>query len=135
MFKLPVCPYCRTVYSYKDIRKNRNKKVIECYHCKNEFKKSNFKGYAVLALIICAAAVTVNLIILNMTAEFITSIIPIMIISVSAVIIFMILTPFFSDYKKIKGVKEKEIPSGKIDESDSAGKRKRSVKNRQRKNK
>ncbi len=135
MFKLPVCPYCNTVYSYKDVKNNRNKKIIKCYHCKNKFKKNNLKGYVVLALIIIILTVALNLVVLNLTADFITSIIPLMIISVFAVIIFIILTPFFSDYKKIKNIDIKEIPRELIAENPVNKKQKRSVKNRQRKNK
>ena len=135
MFKLPVCPYCKTVYSFGEVRKNKSKKVIKCYHCKNLIKQSIFPGYAVLAAIIFAAAVILNLIILNMTAEFITSIIPIILISLAAVILFLILSPFFTGYKKVKGVEEKEIPDIKITDEDIKVKQKRSVKTRNKKSK
>jgi hypothetical protein len=135
MFKLPVCPYCKTVYGYGEIRKNKNKKIIQCYHCKNNFKQNHFPGCAVSAVILIAAAVVWNLIILNMTADFITSIIPIILISVTAVIIFMILIPFFTSYKKIKGIEEKEIPDIKITGEDVRVKQKRSVKVRNKKSK
>jgi CXXC-20-CXXC protein len=135
MFKLPVCPYCNTVYSYKDVKKNRDKKIIKCYHCKNEFKKNNINGYFVLALIIVILTVALNLIILNLTADFITSIVPLMVISIIAVIIFILLTPFFSNYKKIKDIEYKEFPVVTISDDNVNKKQKRSVKNRQRKNK
>lgn len=135
MFMLPVCPYCKTVYGYGEVRKNKNKKIIQCYHCKNTIKQKLFPGCAVSAVIITTAAVILNLIILNMTAEFITSIIPIILISVTAVIIFMILIPFFTAYKKIKGIEEKEIPDIKITDEDVKIKQKRSVKIRNKKSK
>ncbi len=102
MFKMPVCPYCHTVYRYGDVRKNKNKKIIECYHCKKYFNQKKYLGYAVLAVILVFIAVVINLIILNLTADFLTSIIPLIIVSVSAVIIFMIFNPFFVSYKKTK---------------------------------
>lgn len=135
MFKLPVCPYCKTVYSFSEVRKNKNKKIIKCYHCKNEFKQKIFPGYAVLAAILFAAAIVLNLTILNMTAEFITSIIPIIIISLTAVLLFMLLIPFFTGYKKVKGIEEKEIPEIKITDENIKIKQKRSVKTRNRKSK
>lgn len=135
MFKLPVCPYCKTVYSFGDVRKNKRKKVIQCYHCKNMIKQARFPGYAVLAAVIFIAAIVLNLIILNMTAEFITSIIPIIIISLVAVILFLILSPFFIGYKKVMGIDEKEIPELKITDEDIKLKQKRSVKIRNKKSK
>ena len=138
MFKLPVCPYCKTVYSYKEVRKNKNGKAIECYHCKNKFRVSNIKGYAVLALIVVTIAVTLNLIVLNLTADFISSIMPLVLISLAAVLVFIIFSPFFSGYKKINDIEVKEIPKETIEEVNTDNKiikQKRSVKTRQRKNK
>lgn len=138
MFKLPVCPYCNTVYDYKEVRRNK-KKIIKCYHCKNEFKKSNIKGYSVLAFIIVFTAVLINFVILNLTAAFIKTIIPITAVSIIAVLIFIILCPFFIEYKEIKGIKLKDIPSESIadlkEEKTETKKLKRSLKNRNRKNK
>ncbi len=130
MFKLPTCPYCNTIYRYRDV-KNNNKKEIKCYHCKNIIRTSKIKGYIVSGVILTALAVAVNILILNLTADFITSVIPITIISIAAVIMFMILSPYFTDYKKVSGVSEKEIPSKPIAEQN--GKMKRSVKARNRK--
>lgn len=114
MFKLPVCPYCKTVYSYKDVKNNRNNKEIECYHCKNKFKQIKISGFAVLAIILIISAVIINLIILNLTAKFITSIIPLMVVSIIAVLLFMLINPFFIKYKEIKNIKLKEIPKTKF---------------------
>jgi NADH:ubiquinone oxidoreductase subunit K len=137
MFRLPVCPYCKTVYSYKEVRNNKNEKIIECYHCKNNFRVSNIKGYAVLPLIVATVAVTLNLIVLNLTADFISSIFPLVIISLTAALVFILFSPFFSGYKRIKNIEVKEIPKETIEEvnTDKSRKQKRSVKTRQRKNK
>ena len=99
MFKLPVCPHCKTVYSYKEVKENNKKKTINCYHCKKDFHNSR-KGLVVLALIICTAAVLVNVFVLSFSAENIVSIIPISVISAVAVIIGIVLIPFFITYKK-----------------------------------
>lgn len=114
MFKLPVCPYCNTVYSYKDVKNNRNKKEIECYHCKNKFKQRKIIGFSVLAAILLVIAVVFNLIILNLTAEFITSIIPLMAVSLIAVLLFMIINPFFTEYKKTNSKDIKKIPKNRF---------------------
>lgn len=99
MFKLPVCPHCNTVYSYKEVKENNRKKVIECYHCKKEFHNSRL-GFVVLAIIICAAAILINIFILNKSTEIFVSIVSISIVSVFAVIIGMLMIPFFISYKK-----------------------------------
>lgn len=99
MFKLPVCPHCKTVYSYKEVKENNKKKDIECYHCKKEFHNSRI-GVAVLAVIICVIAMVINIFILNKSTEIIVSLIPISIVSIIAVLIGILLIPFFISYKK-----------------------------------
>lgn len=99
MFKLPVCPYCKTVYRYKDVKKNSKKSVIKCYHCKQEFKNSR-KGFVVLALIVIIAAVLLNVFILNITSDNFMSVVPIAFVSIGAVLIGLLLAPFFIKYKK-----------------------------------
>lgn len=131
MFKLPVCPYCHTVYRYGDV-KNNKENIIKCYHCKNKFKQSKIKGFLILGLILTVSAVTLNIIILNLTASFITSIVPVIAVSIAAVILFMILSPFFTGYVKIKNIEPIEIPSEKITEEINT-KQKKSVKIRNRK--
>ena len=101
MFRLPVCPHCKTVYRYKEVKENNRKKVIQCYHCKKEFRNSR-AGIIVLALIVCVAAALINVFILNITSDNFVSIIPISVISVIAVLIGMVLVPFFISYKKPK---------------------------------
>ena len=99
MFKLPVCPHCKTVYRYKEVKENNKKKVIKCYHCKKEFHNSRI-GIAVLALIVCVVTASINIILLNSSSASFIYIIPISIISITAVIIGMLMIPFFISYKK-----------------------------------
>lgn len=101
MFRLPVCPHCRTVYSYKEVKKNNRKSIIQCYHCKKNFKNGR-AGIIVLALIICIAAILINIFVLNISSDNFISIIPISVISVIAVLIGILLVPFFISYKKVK---------------------------------
>ncbi|MCH5303941.1 MAG: hypothetical protein J1E41_03675 [Ruminococcus sp.] len=129
MFKLPVCPYCHTVYSYGEVKKSEKKEIIKCYHCKNNFKQGRAKGFLFLAFIIVALAVLINKAILNLTADIVTSLIPLLAISLIAVILFIILSPYFIEFKKIKNEKIKEIPSVKITD-DIKLKQKRSIKKR-----
>ena len=99
MFKLPVCPHCKTVYRYKEVKENNKKKTIECYHCKKEFHNSR-AGIAVLAVVVCIIAIIINIIILNCSSGLISSVVPISIVSIIAVIIGMLMIPFFISYKK-----------------------------------
>ena len=99
MFRLPVCPHCRTVYHYGDVRKNRRKKVIQCYHCKKNFVQSR-KGFAVLFAIVLAVAVFINTAILSRSDDIIGLIVPISIVSVIAVVLAMIFAPYFITYRK-----------------------------------
>lgn len=99
MFKLPVCPYCHTVYSYDDVRKNRKKKSIKCYHCNKEFIQSKIKGFTYLIILITFTAVIINVLILSLMSDIINSAVPIFVVSVFEVILAFILTPFFTTYK------------------------------------
>ena len=129
MFKLPVCPYCHTVYGIEEVRKNKKKEIIKCYHCENKFKNARVKGYLVLAFIITFSAVIVNTVILNLTADIISSVLPILAVSFTAVLLFALFSPYFIKYKKIKNSEIKEIPSEKII-IEPSGKQKRSARKR-----
>ena len=99
MFKLPVCPHCKTVYSYKEVKNNNKKKTIICYHCKKEFKNSR-AVFFVIGFIVSLAAVLINIFLLNTLSGNFVSIIPVIIVSIGAVLLGWILTPFFIKYKK-----------------------------------
>lgn len=129
MLKLPVCPYCHTVYSYGEVRKNHRRKAIRCYHCKNDFRQSRNRGYFVLGTAAVIFAVVINIIILNMVSDIVSSIMPIVLVSLFAVVAALLLTPFFTAYVKEDGEKPRSIPPGEIlDEEKLNRKMKRSVK-------
>lgn len=101
MFRLPVCPHCHTVYHYSDVRKNKNKKIIQCYHCNKNFKQSR-KGLLLLFAIALIAAVIINLTILSNAKELLSSIVPLSIVSIIAVVLAMFFAPYFITYRKDK---------------------------------
>ena len=101
MFRLPVCPHCHTVYHYGDVRKNKNEKVIQCYHCKKSFVQKR-KGLSVLFAIVLLAAVIINILILSHAEELLSSIMPISIVSIIAVILAILFAPYFITYRKDK---------------------------------
>ena len=43
------CPYCHTVYRYSDLRKLKNAKTKECYHCKKTFQISKRSVWSLAA--------------------------------------------------------------------------------------
>lgn len=131
MFKLPICPYCHTVYDYREVKKN--KKAFNCYHCKNKIKIKKVKGYICLFILICLLAIVVNTIFLKILENLETTIIPLYISSLICVLTGFLLTPFFTVYAKEKTEQEKVIPNEKI--LDDNKKLKRSQKSKVRKNK
>lgn len=100
MFKLPVCPYCHTLYRYGRVRKVKSEgKTSVCYHCKKEFKIEKKWGFLVLGLIILFAAVATNLIILNNLYSL--NVTPLVVSTVAYIILGFILVPFFISFKKL----------------------------------
>lgn len=133
MLKLPVCPYCHTVYGYKDVLLNKNKKS-SCYHCKRKFIQSKFKGYLYLILSAVFIAVVINIFIINLVANIFSAVIPMFIVSIAIIVIGFLISPFFVSYKKIKGESEKYIENKTIEiEKTKNNKIKKSVKHKMRK--
>lgn len=112
MFRLPVCPYCHTIYRYNKVRKlSKKEKTQVCYHCKKEFRVKRFKGMVVLGAIILAAAVATNLVLLyNLTSLDLS---PIIISTVAYVLAGLILIPFFIDFKKINKTEQTDLSKKK----------------------
>lgn len=52
MFKLPICPYCHTVYSYKEVKTITKKESEKCYNCNKVFGVSRKKGKCILISVI-----------------------------------------------------------------------------------
>lgn len=98
MFRLPVCPHCRTVYSYREVKKSG--KIIKCYHCKKEFKKS-FLSKIIPFLLTLIPAFIINIFLLFNAGELLTGLTEAMVVSVAAVVLAMVISPFFTVYKKI----------------------------------
>lgn len=43
------CPYCKTIYRRTELKEIKNKKTVECYHCKKSLKVSK-KSFFILAV-------------------------------------------------------------------------------------
>ena len=130
MFRLPVCPHCKTVYYYNEVIKN-NEKISTCYNCKGRFRKSKVKGYLILFLIIAVVTVAVNILIINFCRDILAALIPVFIFSIIMAILGFLISPFFVKYVPVGEVKKTENTT--IDREKVNGKIKRSVKNRLRK--
>lgn len=67
MPKFQVCPYCKTVYRYKDILALKGKEQ-ECYHCQKKFGIK--KSYRIIPVAIaCILMVAVNLFLFHSSAD------------------------------------------------------------------
>lgn len=103
MFKLPVCPYCNTIYRYKDVKETKGEKQHKCYHCNKNFNVKLFPGIVILWIILIVVTVLLNIAILLVMPVF--NLIPLIVISVVAVLLGICFIPFFMSYKKIKDKK------------------------------
>ncbi len=109
MFKLPVCPYCKTVYRYGDVKKSINNKKIKCYHCNKNFKVSK-KGIAVWFALLVMSGAVINL--LEMCIFKNIDFIALNISNVVVILVFLLFIPFFIRYKKTDNT-DKDIPKKK----------------------
>ena len=103
MFRLPVCPHCKTVYGYGDVKKLMFKKECECYHCSKKIRVKKIPGILVLVAIILLLCVVFNVLLLSkaVSLDLIT-----MLIMFGITIIFLVagyfLIPFFVSFGKNK---------------------------------
>ena len=106
MFKLPVCPHCGTVYRYKDTVKELRKKDNECYHCHKEFKAKFFPYCLVEAIVLIAACIGMNLLILSRLSNL--NPIPLFAVTLVFILLIIVLIPFFTRFKKTEDLKKKK---------------------------
>ncbi len=107
MFKLPVCPFCGTVYRYKEVfsilrkslRIGKKEKSEECYHCKKHFKASFFPGILVLLPLWLLLSVGMNLFLLNRMTRLDLWLMFIATLILMALVI--VLLPFFLTFRKV----------------------------------
>lgn len=106
MFRLPVCPYCHTVYHYGEVKKIKNEKTCFCYHCKKKFKIKKAPGYFVLWSLFTIAAILINIAVLLIMPVF--SIWPLIVISVLIEVLGILFIPYFVSYKKFDSKKDQK---------------------------
>lgn len=98
MFRLPVCPHCKTVYRYKDTKKEIKLKQDTCYHCKKEFKASIFPGILVGGGILTALCIVINILLLFRMREL--QIWLLFLITLLFILLIYLVIPFFTVFKK-----------------------------------
>ncbi len=97
MFKLPVCPHCKTVYRYGDVKREMRKKKCVCYHCKGQFRAVKKK---ILFLFLIIALITAIFDVLELYMMKGASFVGLMITNVTALTVGFFLIPFFVSFKK-----------------------------------
>ena len=106
MFKLPVCPYCGKAVRYTDSKRLMREKRSECRSC---HKRSAVKYKA--ACVKMGAVFAALLIGLNTLMFFKgnnKTLLPNLIVTVSAIFVYMILTPLTVRLTEIEGQREDE---------------------------
>ncbi len=98
MSKLRKCPYCNTVYRYRDIIGIKGK-LNECYHCKKPFEVKKIYR-AVPIVIICVMLIAFNLFIMNSSENISTGTFGMLIIiNTSAVLFAFLISPLMTCFK------------------------------------
>lgn len=117
MFKLPVCPHCHTIYRYGDAKKNLNRKIHTCYHCKKSFKTS-FSGLWLLLLITVAVGIVLNIIEISVFSRI--NVTALMITNIVLILFFLLFVPFFTKYRKT----EQKLPANELPKNKKQNSRK-----------
>lgn len=100
MLKLPVCPYCNTVYYYGEVVKSAKEKSMECYHCKRKFKITKLKGRIILYAMLVPVIGTIDVLMMFFTGMKTAK--PMIAFTVISVSLSLLLLPFTVRYRKIK---------------------------------
>ncbi|MCQ4021967.1 MULTISPECIES: hypothetical protein [unclassified Ruminococcus] len=124
MLKLPVCPYCRAIYRYKDVKNVTHNKNCECHNCKRKFTVSYIRGRVIILAVTAVFLIALNLLMLNFLSGI--TILGCLILAVLFISLAVILFPFTVRFNKVDGEENKIT-------LDDSKKKKRSQKNRSRK--
>ena len=105
MFRLPVCPHCKTVYRYSDTKKEIKLKQDTCYHCKKPFKASIFPGVLVGGGILLILCIITNILLLFRMKEL--QIWLLFLVTLFFFLLIYLIIPFFTVFKKTETEKTK----------------------------
>lgn len=125
LLKLPVCPYCKAVYRYGDVRRKNHNSTIKCHNCNKNFKASYFKGRIIILIVAAVVLITLNSLIFNFIKG--VTLLGCLIFTAVFISITFLLFPYTVRYKKIDDDEENT--------GQNSGKKKKSQKIKDRKNK
>ena len=91
------CPYCHTVYRYSDLRKLKNAKTKECYHCKKTFQISKRSVWSLAAGILIIYSIINGVAIGLMNT---INIFPLFIMNLIPAFAALLLYPYYLEFKK-----------------------------------
>lgn len=97
--KQSVCPHCKTVYRYPDLKKIMWKKSAPCYHCKKNFRVSR-KGFLILALELIVIYAIINVIAIGVVES--VNFISLFIMNIIPALAAVMLLPLYIEIKKEK---------------------------------
>ncbi len=100
--KQSVCPHCKTVYRYSDLKKIMWKKSDSCYHCKKNFRISR-KSFWILALEMIIIYAIMNVIAIGLIES--VNFISLFIMNVIPALEAVMLLPLYIEMKKEKKTK------------------------------
>ncbi len=105
LLRLPVCPHCHAVYTYKEVSDMHSGNMI-CYHCKKKFSVRKLPGAALWLSVICTLLVIFNLVIIFSTDNF--TVVPLIadLAAVTAAVLLLPLTVRFRAEKITKSEKQ-----------------------------
>ena len=98
MFRLPVCPHCKTVYHYKDTKRTLKEKNTVCYHCQKPFRATLFPGILIIGGIVLVLSILTNILLLTRMTS-----LNLIVLFLSTLIylgLLYLLIPFFISFKK-----------------------------------
>lgn len=98
MFKKPTCPYCKAIYTGKEINKKQNNEKVKCHNCKKIFIVKKNSGLALLMIIAVFISILVN--IFMMAVINVRSVIPMFIVTIIIIGIALLMRSFFVKFKK-----------------------------------
>lgn len=98
MFRLPVCPYCGTIYRYKDTKIAVKNKENTCYHCQKRFKAAIFPMILAGAAIPLLVGIAINIFLLSRMER--AQLLPLFAVALLIILIIYLIVPFFTKFRK-----------------------------------
>lgn len=98
MFRLPKCPYCGTVYHYRDVKRAAKRSENTCYHCHKKFKAGRMPGALIAGAILLILCIGTNLLILSRMKTL--NMIILFAVTVAYIVLFLAVNPFFVKFRK-----------------------------------